>query len=82
MPLERITDRYLIKLSGEKKLCFMHNTAYKPIENYGVIGNLHTIALVSLTGSIDYLPFIRAATELSKGEHLRKKVYLLIMHQK
>lgn len=33
--------------------------AYLPIEDYGVIGNLHTIALVSLQGSIDYLPFMR-----------------------
>lgn len=32
---------------------------YLPIEDYGVIGNLHTIALVSLQGSIDYLPFMR-----------------------
>jgi GH15 family glucan-1,4-alpha-glucosidase len=29
--------------------------AYEPIENYGVIGNLHTVALVSNAGSIDYL---------------------------
>ena len=29
-------------------------SAYKPIENYGVIGNLHTIALVSIDGSIDW----------------------------
>jgi GH15 family glucan-1,4-alpha-glucosidase len=29
-----------------------HN--YKPIENYGVIGNLHTVALVGMDGSIDW----------------------------
>jgi len=28
---------------------------YKPIENYGIIGNLHTVALVSKQGSIDFL---------------------------
>jgi len=28
---------------------------FQPIENYGVIGNLKTIALVSLNGSIDFL---------------------------
>ncbi len=28
---------------------------YQPIENYGVIGNLHTIALVGINGSIDFL---------------------------
>ncbi|MFQ5450195.1 MAG: glycoside hydrolase family 15 protein [Nitrospinaceae bacterium] len=27
----------------------------EPIENYGIIGNLHTVALVSLEGSIDWL---------------------------
>ncbi|HVK97698.1 MAG TPA: glycoside hydrolase family 15 protein [Flavisolibacter sp.] len=36
-----------------------YSNGYLPIEDYGVIGNLHTIALVSLTGSIDYLPFMR-----------------------
>jgi GH15 family glucan-1,4-alpha-glucosidase len=30
---------------------------YQPIENYGIIGNLKTIALVSLTGSIDFMCF-------------------------
>ncbi len=31
--------------------------AYQPIENYGVIGDLHTVALVGLNGSIDWLCF-------------------------
>jgi len=30
---------------------------YQPIENYGVIGDLHTVALVSLEGSIDFMCF-------------------------
>jgi GH15 family glucan-1,4-alpha-glucosidase len=30
---------------------------YKPIENYGVIGNLQTIALVGIDASIDFLCF-------------------------
>ncbi|HZW38720.1 MAG TPA: glycoside hydrolase family 15 protein [Ignavibacteriaceae bacterium] len=30
---------------------------YQPIENYGVIGNLNTIALVGLNGCIDFLCF-------------------------
>ena len=30
---------------------------YKPIENYGVIGNLQTVALVGIDGSIDFLCF-------------------------
>ncbi len=29
--------------------------AYQPIENYGIIGDLHTVALVGVNGSIDWL---------------------------
>ncbi|MEO6915093.1 MAG: glycoside hydrolase family 15 protein [Chitinophagaceae bacterium] len=32
---------------------------YQPIENYGIIGNLQTVALVSRTGSIDFMSFPR-----------------------
>src|SRR5215472_11004256 len=28
---------------------------YQPIENYGLIGDLHTVALVGMDGSIDFL---------------------------
>lgn len=31
--------------------------AYQSIENYGIIGDLNTIALVGLNGSIDFLCF-------------------------
>lgn len=31
--------------------------AYKPIENYGVIGDLNTVALVGIDGSIDFMCF-------------------------
>jgi GH15 family glucan-1,4-alpha-glucosidase len=31
--------------------------SYQPIENYGIIGDLRTVALVSLQGSIDYMCF-------------------------
>lgn len=34
-----------------------HTDPYLPIEHYGVIGNLKTVALVSLTGSIDFMSF-------------------------
>ncbi len=29
--------------------------AYQPIENYGIVGDLHTLALVGMNGSIDWL---------------------------
>jgi GH15 family glucan-1,4-alpha-glucosidase len=29
--------------------------AYQPIENYGIVGDLHTVALVGMNGSIDFL---------------------------
>lgn len=32
---------------------------YQPIENYGVIGDLHTVALVGMDGSIDFLCYPR-----------------------
>ncbi len=35
---------------------FVH---YKPIEQYGVIGDLHTVALVATDGSIDFMCFPR-----------------------
>ena len=31
--------------------------SYKPIENYGIIGDLHTVALVGMDGSIDLMSF-------------------------
>src|SRR2546422_3595254 len=30
---------------------------YQPIENYGLIGNMHTVALIGLDGSIDWFCF-------------------------
>lgn len=36
-----------------------NSTGYQPIGNYGVIGNLHTVALISLKGSIDFMSFTR-----------------------
>jgi GH15 family glucan-1,4-alpha-glucosidase len=31
--------------------------SYQPIENYGIVGNLHTIALIGLDGSVDFMCF-------------------------
>src|SRR5690242_13074776 len=31
--------------------------AYQPIEDYGIIGDLNTVALVALNGSIDFMCF-------------------------
>jgi len=33
------------------------SVSYQPIENYGIIGDLHTIALAGLDGSIDFMCF-------------------------
>lgn len=54
---------------------------YCPIENYGLIGNMHTVALVSKYGSMDYLPFTRfdsptvftALLDKDKGGHWQIK---------
>ncbi len=39
-----------MQIEGEKH-------RYQPIENYGIIGDLNTIALVGLDGSIDFMCF-------------------------
>src|SRR5580698_10439582 len=52
---------------------------YQPIENYGIIGDLTTTALVSLSGSIDFLCFPRfdsptvfaALLDAKRGGHFR-----------
>src|SRR5687768_15801472 len=31
--------------------------SYQPVESYGVIGDLHTVALVGMDGSIDFMCF-------------------------
>lgn len=46
-----------IKLRSQKSNGGNAGMAYQPIENYGVIGNLHTVALVGLDGSIDFMCF-------------------------
>jgi len=46
---------------------------YLPIEDYGIIGNLHTTALVSKQGSIDFLTFDRYDSPTVFGALLDKK---------
>src|SRR5215213_8556381 len=53
-------------------------SGYQPIENYGIIGDLNTVALVGLNGSIDFMCFpdfdspsiFAALLDKDKGEHL------------
>lgn len=33
------------------------DTAYAPIEDYGIVGDLNTVALISLNGSVDFMCF-------------------------
>src|SRR2546423_2671734 len=35
----------------------MSNGGYLPIENHGVIGDLHTVALVGTDGAIDFMSY-------------------------
>ncbi|MGV2826798.1 glycoside hydrolase family 15 protein [Myxosarcina sp. GI1(2024)] len=52
---------------------------YQPIENYGIIGNMHTTALIGLNGSIDWFCYPRhdspsvlaAILDSEKGGHFR-----------
>jgi GH15 family glucan-1,4-alpha-glucosidase len=37
----------------------LKNEDYEPIESYGIVGNLHTVALISRNGSIDFMSFTR-----------------------
>lgn len=43
----------------ESTLCNMRTRGYLPIENYGIIGNLRTVALCGTDGSIDFCCYPR-----------------------
>ncbi len=46
---------------------------YSPIEDYGLIGNLSTTALVSKQGTIDFMPFTRFDSPTLFGAILDKE---------
>jgi GH15 family glucan-1,4-alpha-glucosidase len=41
--------------------------AYQPIENYGIIGNMRTVALVGMNGSIDWYCYPHFDSPASSG---------------
>ena len=49
--------RFLIIWSGAFQTSALFIMPYEPIENYGVIGDLQTVALVGMNGSIDFMCF-------------------------
>src|SRR5438477_10030411 len=49
--------RFLIIWSGAFQTSARFIMPYEPIENYGVIGDLQTVALVGMNGSIDFMCF-------------------------
>jgi GH15 family glucan-1,4-alpha-glucosidase len=52
--LPKFTSRY-----AAEQLLSITDMAYQPIENYGVIGDTQTVALVGMNGSIDWFCFPR-----------------------
>ena len=52
-------SRQTTRNPNQNLLIMKNDKGYLPIEDYGLIGNLHTSALVSKQGSIDFLPFDR-----------------------
>ena len=63
---------------------------YQPIENYGVIGDLYTVALVGMDGSIDFFAFphfdsptvFAALLDHAKGGRFQIAPQLVEAHQK
>jgi GH15 family glucan-1,4-alpha-glucosidase len=66
------------------------SSGFQPIENYGVIGNMRSIALVSMDGSVDFLCFpefdsptvFAALLDPERGGHLRISPELADMRTK
>jgi GH15 family glucan-1,4-alpha-glucosidase len=72
-------------MSGNRK-----SSGFQPIENYGVIGNMRSIALVGMNGSIDFLCFpdfdspsvFAALLDPSRGGFLRISPQIEDLHTK
>src|SRR6266536_2226055 len=53
---DRAAGKNLTALRG-RKIGTMNHGEYLPIENHGVIGDLHTVALVGTDGTIDFMSY-------------------------
>lgn len=49
------TGGQLLSPSGEYATDFCFSVGYLPIEDYGLIGNMRTCALVGIDGSLDFM---------------------------
>ncbi len=51
----RATEQKMIPEKEAPGKSRKESMSYQPIENYGIIGDLHTVALVGMDGSIDFM---------------------------
>jgi GH15 family glucan-1,4-alpha-glucosidase len=54
--------------------------SYQPIENYGIIGNMRTVALVSMNGLIDWYCYPQLHSPSIFGAILHKCLHLPIAY--
>src|ERR1051326_5915006 len=47
-------ERTQVAVRGPTKEIWNTSMSYQPIENYGIIGDMHSVALVGMNGSIDW----------------------------